>query len=97
MKTTFSVSPSYRAAMLVSIPQQVVVFALSLMALDFGEMKQICGMTFLAFWAGVGLIMRRRPLAPSRVDLLFIRLGFLPLFVAGYALVFLVWRLRGVA
>jgi hypothetical protein len=96
MKTTFTVSPSYRAAIWVSIPQQAIVILLSIMTLDFGQTRQICGMAFLAFWAGTGIIMFSRPLTPSRLDLLFIRFGFVPLFIVAIFLALFIWRMRGV-
>ncbi len=91
----FTASPSYRAAIWISIPQQVIALFLSCSILDFEEMKQICGISLLAFWACIGLIIFRRRLNPSRLDLWFIQFGFFPLFIGGFFLVFLIWTLRG--
>ena len=96
MRTTFTVSPSYRKAITVSLPQQVVAVLLSMMLLDGGQTAQVCGMAFLAFCIGIGLIMFRRSLSPSRADLLLIRFGFVPLFVAAFFISRFVWKIRGV-
>jgi hypothetical protein len=96
MRTTFTVSPAYRAAIIVSLPQQVATILLTVLMLDGGVLRQVCGMAFLAFWVGVGLIMLRGPLSPSRVDLFLIRFGFVPLFVAACFLARFIWQIRGV-
>jgi len=56
---------------------------------------QICGAALVAFWGGAGVLVCRRPLSPSRVDLWAVRFGYLPVVVIAWFLVRWIWHLRG--
>jgi hypothetical protein len=47
--------------------------------LDGGVRKTGCNIALVGFWAGVVLILLRRPHRPTRVDLLYIRFAVIPL------------------
>lgn len=80
------VSPLYRGAILQSLRQQVAWGLLCLLLLDGGRGAKVCAATMLGFWAGVAIMMTRRPLAPGRGDLAVLRWGFPPLLVGALTL-----------
>ena len=53
-------------------------------------------MALIAYWAGVFVLIWRRPHAPSRFDLGFIRIGYLPVIVLTHVIAPFIWHLRGV-
>jgi hypothetical protein len=71
---------SYRLAMFTAVAIQFVCGLLSAMLLDGGNAAMLCFCTLVGFWAGVGLLIFRRPRDPRPADLLAVRYGFLPLF-----------------
>ena len=75
--------------------QQGVILALAVMILDGGAVAQSCFYAFTAFWAGVGVILWRRSSAPTKVDLLIVRGGFIVLCVFSFLLTHGIWYLRG--
>ena len=75
-------SSRYDEAVYFSLLRQQIPWAiLNMLLLDGGEMARLCGITMLGFWAGVALMMARRPLSPSPFDIKLLRWGFLPLYV----------------
>ena len=84
-------SPSYREAIRFSLFQQVPWSLLCLLMLDFGRKAKICGITLIAYWAYALAMMVLRPLAPDRMDIVFLRWGFLPLFGVTVALAQVIW------
>ncbi|PAW78834.1 MAG: hypothetical protein B9S32_05485 [Verrucomicrobia bacterium Tous-C9LFEB] len=75
--------------------QAIFLFFGGLM-LDGGFFAQICFYSGCAFWAAALLIMVRRPLHPTRSDILYFRIGlplisFADMFILPY-----LWHLRGV-
>ncbi len=88
-------SSRYREAVFFSLLRQQVPWALlSMLLLDGGRVARISGITMLGFWAGVALMMVRRPLSPSSFDIMFLRWGFLPLNVLVIVLVGILDRLN---
>jgi len=74
-------SSRYNEAVYFSLLRQQIPWAiLNMLLLDGGEMARLCGITMLGFWAGVALMMARRPLSPSSFDIKLLRWGFLPLY-----------------
>lgn len=65
-----------RGALLTSVAFGV----LCALMLDGGLLRYRCAVALAGFWVGVALIVVRRPLAPSRDDLAFVRWGFLLVF-----------------
>jgi hypothetical protein len=60
---------------------QIVLFILTALVLDGGEMNKLCIMVIIAYWIGVSSILVRRGASPTKLDLLFIRYGMFVLFV----------------
>ena len=96
MSYSLPISPAYRRTIFEALALQAVVAVISGMALDFGQAAQICGIALLAFWSGVLVLIWRRPLTPSPLDLSLVRVGYLPVVVLAAVLVPVIWRLRGV-
>lgn len=90
------ISPDFRKPVFEAVGLQLLIGILSLLILDGGTTARICGMALVAFWGGAGLMIWRRPQAPTRVDIAWIRFGYLPLVVAAFFLVHFIWIRRGV-
>ncbi len=78
--TVLPLSSRYDEAIYFSLRHQVPWGLLHMLLLDGGRMAWICGVTMLGFWASVALLMVRRPLSPSSIDIMFLRWGFFPLY-----------------
>lgn len=50
----------------------------------------------IGFWAGYMLIKYRRRGAPTKIDILWIKWSFIPLYLLGMFISVYIWRLRGV-
>ena len=86
----------YRGAIRDAIYVQVPVIFLSGFSLDGGDLGAMCLIAALAYWCATVLLVVRRPDAPSRLDLAFVRFGYLPLAVATYHYTHYLWRVRGI-
>jgi hypothetical protein len=78
MRYSLPISSSYRQPIFEAVAIQVLLGFLSLMVLDGGTAARFCGLALLAFWAGAIFLIWRRPLTPTKIDLILIRLGYLP-------------------
>ena len=65
------------------------------MILDGGVIRQVCLFAFGAFWVGVAIIWFRRGPALTKLDLLIVEAGTVPLCVASFFLTYGIWNLRG--
>jgi hypothetical protein len=85
----------YADSLLIAFANQslAILFAGSL--LDFGTVLQVTLICFVAFWAGVVVMVYRRPRNPTFADLLIIRWSFIPLVWVAYPVAMEVWHLRG--
>jgi hypothetical protein len=63
-------------ALALEIPIALICF----LVLDGGGLARLCAIAVAAHWAGILLVMTRRPHAPSLTDIAYIRLGFLVIF-----------------
>lgn len=81
--------------MLSAFMQQSVILVLASMNLDGGNLAQTCFYAFVAFWGGVGVILWCRAPAPTKVDLVIVRGGFIVLCVLSFFLTHGIWNLRG--
>ena len=83
-----------------ALTQAVVLYCLwlgfSQLILDTGEFLSAVIYSSIAFWIGVVLVVVRRPLAPTRGDLYFIRWGIIPIVAMGVAVFTCVWHWKGV-
>ncbi len=73
---------AFRSALI----QQISCALISALMLDGGVMAKVCAATILGYWIAVGWLLHRQPLLNSGSDLLFVRWGFLALFVVSAAL-----------
>ena len=96
MGTSLRISQSYRRPVFEAVGVQVLLGVLGLLNLDGGTTARICGIALIAFWAGAVVLVLRRPLSPTRMDIALIRFGYLPLLVVAFFLIHLIWTMRGV-
>ena len=89
-------SPEYNAAFKTALLLQGVLAVLTALVLDFGQTHRAFWVAFLCQWAMVWIILFRRPMKPTRLDVVIVRFGIVPLLliVAGAGPWFL--RLLGV-
>ena len=76
------VSEDYRSPVMDALKVQFFIAILCLLMLDGGHLAKVCGIVMTGHWLGILLAMFRRPFAPTKVDLAFIRWGFLGLFIS---------------
>jgi hypothetical protein len=93
--TTLPVSSAYRDAIKVAILLQVPLTLLMFLLLDFGYTARIGACAMGGFWIGVTAVMFRRPRSPSRLDLLYVRWGYLVLLVLSVIVAPVIPRLGG--
>lgn len=74
-------SPAFNSALLSGLKIQAVLFVLTLLMLDGGRMHRAYLVALLCQLATVVLVLVRRPLNPTKVDLAIVRFGIVPLFV----------------
>ena len=72
-------SPEYNAAFKTALLIQVVLALLTALILDFGQTHRAFWVAFLCQWAMVWIILFRRPMRPTRLDLSIVRYGIIPL------------------
>jgi len=74
-------SSKYNPAFKKSLLIQGVLAILTLLILDFGQTHRAFWVAFLCQWATVSLLLLRRPSNPSRLDLLIVRYGIVPILI----------------
>jgi hypothetical protein len=89
------VSDLYRQAICRAILLQVVAALVLLDLLDGGFTARIGGYAMVGFWAGVAIIILRRPQIPQASDLKYIRSGYLLALGIGIVAAMIVTTLRG--
>ena len=52
-------------------------------------------LALIASWLSFGIVLARRPAAPTKGDLVFVEYGFLPIFVAILMVAPLIWHAMG--
>lgn len=72
-------SPEFNAAFRTALIIQGVSAVLTSLMLDFGQTHRAFWVAFLCHWAAVWIILLRRPIDPTRLDLLIVRYGIIPL------------------
>lgn len=58
-----------------SVKQQIVLAILASLILDLGQCARGMAAVMVGYWAGTAMILLRRPMSPSKGDLLFVRWG----------------------
>ncbi len=69
------IAPGYDQQIWFSVKQQVVLAILAALVLDLGQTARAMAAVMIGYWIGTVIIVMRRPLSPSKVDLLFVRWG----------------------
>ena len=92
---TVPISDAYRKPIFDAVDLQVILGLLGMMTLDGGDLAHICGISVVAFWCGAAVVIWRRPLSASEMDLRVLPFGYLPLVVFAFLLVHFFWHLRG--
>jgi len=95
MSTLLPISPAYRKADFEALTIQAILGVFSLLILDGGATARYCGIALFAFWGGATVLIWRRPLSPTRMDIELIRFGYLPVIALAFFLASYVWHLRG--
>lgn len=72
-------SHQYHDAMKTALLLQALIGGLTLLVLDSGQTTRAFGVALLCQWAMVWIILLRRPMHPTRSDLLLVRYGIIPL------------------
>ena len=96
LRLPLAISPKYDSPIFEAVAIQIILGLLGLLILDGGAIALVCGIALVAFWGGAAVLIWRHPQSPSRVDIEFIRFGYLPLVVMSYFLACWIWHLRGV-
>jgi len=78
----------YKIAFIISLGEQALVLALAALVLDHGLTLYACVLGSMSYWMIAGVVVARRPLLPTRVDLVLVRHGFLLL---AFFLAVIVW------
>ncbi len=90
-----SLTPSYRHAVVVGSVVALTFVVLSALLLDGGLTFQVTFMAILGYLGGLAVMAARRPQAPSALDLMLVRWGFIPLWIAAQFGARYAWTLMG--
>jgi hypothetical protein len=88
-------SSEYSRPVKAALVQQGIVLILGLLMLDGGLTLHMAMLAVIAFWLAFGIVIARRPLAPTRSDLFLVRYGFLLAFVTILIVAPYVWKAMG--
>jgi hypothetical protein len=91
LHSKLGIAPAYDRQIWFSVKQQVLLAILAVLVLDMGEAARAMAAVIAGYWAGATVVVMRRPLSPSKGDLLFVRWGC-SLLAAGFLAGYLVWR-----
>lgn len=89
------VSAAYKPALYKSVQLQALLFILTSLVLDRGQMRRYFIFAMCGQWAGTIIILFRRPTSPTKTDLSFIRYALLPLFLLVNLLIPVIWNWKG--
>jgi hypothetical protein len=84
------IAPAYDQRIWFSVKQQVLLTILAGLVLDMGQTARAMAAVMAGYWIGAAVIVMRRPLSPSKGDLLFVRWGC-SLLAAGFLAGYLIW------
>lgn len=84
-------APSYKAIRSALIQQVVIV----VLALQEGITFHAALLSVVVYWAGIAVIVVRRPTAPTKGDIHFVKYGFLYIVLVIFALGPIYWAARG--
>ena len=70
-----TIAPAYGQAIWFAIKQQAILAILAALVLDMGQTAAALAAIIIGYWVGAAVIVARRPMSPSKVDLIFVRWG----------------------
>jgi hypothetical protein len=88
------IAASLQSAIKLAIVQQLIVILVAGSLLDGGVVAQICIYAFAAYWGGTIVILARRRAAPTKLDIILVRSGYLVVCVISFILTFAIWSWR---
>jgi TatA/E family protein of Tat protein translocase len=94
-ESEFNLSPLYWPALRFGILVQVMLGVLTALMLDMGQSFAVFKVAFLGHWLGILLLFARRPISPTKTDIIFIRWGTPLLMMAIGLIAPLVWKSIG--
>ncbi len=94
-RSSFTFSDAYWPALKVAVILQAVLGILTALMLDGGRSFVFFEVAFVGHWIGILLIMGRRPLTPTRFDLIYVRYGVIINLVLAGIIAPAVWSLIG--
>ena len=80
MPLTAKMGKAYRTPVLIAATLQVTIITVTSFNFDFGALFRVALLAIVPFWGAVIWIAHKRPNKPSKFDLTFIRVGYLPIF-----------------
>lgn len=92
---TRPISPAYWPPVQTALLQQGIIVVLTALTMDGGLIFHVTVIAVLAYWLAFGVILARRPSAPTQGDLFLIRYGFLLLFVIVFIVGPIAWKAMG--
>jgi hypothetical protein len=95
VRTMSFVNDPYFRPLLRALLLQFLLLAFCTRILDGGVIFDACAKSSAAFWAGVIVILVRRPKNPTRGDLIYVRWGLLPIVTVGVYGFLTVWHAKG--
>ena len=75
MNLNTTLAPQYGKALRWALGEQVALFLLGSIVLDFGETMRALAYGSVAFWIGAGIVIFRRPVNPGKGDLGYVKWG----------------------
>src|SRR4051812_36930189 len=94
-ESAFNLSPLYWPALRFGILAQAILGVLTALMPDMGQSFGVFKIAFLCHWLGIFLLFARRPMSPTKSDLIFIRWGTPLLMMAIGLITLLVWKFKG--
>lgn len=84
--TLIPIAGVYRNAIRTAVVVNLLLTIFLLSILDGGKIARAGGCAMVGFWIGVAMVMMRRRQNPRRIDLMYIRWGYVPLLFLAVAM-----------
>jgi hypothetical protein len=95
VRASFEFAPQYWPAIKDAIILQLVFGFFTALMLDGGRSFEFFKVAFVGHWIGILMIVGRRPISPTKVDILFIRWGLLLLLLTMGVIAPFIWSMIG--
>jgi hypothetical protein len=94
-RLAFQISPEYWPAVKFALVLDGFLFVFTALQLDGGRAFAFYRIAFVAHWIGIFLVVCRRPLSPTMLDMIYIRWGVVLLLLLLGAIAPIVWSYIG--